>query len=262
LVGERTGDHAILDIGDIAAGYGKIEILHGVSLRVAPGEVIAIIGPNGAGKSTVLKTIMGYLRPSRGHVTFDGQDITGLRTDLIVGRGLGYAPQGRIVFPHMTVRENLDMGGYLERDARRRAQAVEWLFTLFPRLGERKTQRAGSMSGGEQQMLAIARALMLRPRLLLLDEPSLGLSPRYVSLVFEKIQELNRQQGMAIVMVEQNARRALEIADRGYVLDIGENRIEGTGKDLLDDDEVKRLYLGYQMTRSAGRRAPAKESRP
>jgi len=257
LAAERTGDHTVLEIGDIAAGYGKIEILHGVSLRIALGEVIAIIGPNGAGKSTVLKTIMGYLRPSRGHVTFDGQDITGFRTDLIVGRGLGYVPQGRLVFPLMTVRENLDMGGYLERDAGRRAQAVDWLFTLFPPLGERKTQRAGSLSGGEQQMLAIARALMLRPRLLLLDEPSLGLSPRYVSLVFEKIQELNREQGMAIVMVEQNARRALEIADRGYVLDVGANRIEGAGRDLLDDKEVKRLYLGYQTTRIAGHRAPA-----
>jgi ABC-type branched-subunit amino acid transport system ATPase component len=227
----------------ITAGYGKIEILHDVSLRVETGEIVSIIGPNGAGKSTTFKTIVGFLRPRRGRVVFAGDEITGLRPDLVLRRGLAYVPQGRIVFPQMTVLENLEMGAYIERDRARVAEALERVYALFPVLAERRRQRAGTMSGGEQQMVAIGRALMTTPRLILLDEPSLGLSPKFVTLIFEKLVEM-RDAGYTLMLVEQNAARALAIADRGYVLELGRNRFEGPGPALLADPDVKRLYLG------------------
>jgi len=227
----------------LTAGYGRIDILHDVGLAVRPGEIVSVIGPNGAGKSTTFKTIVGFLRPRTGRVVFNGEDITGLRTDLVLRRGLAYVPQGRIVFPQMTVRENLEMGGFIERDGARLAAALERVFTLFPVLHERRRQKAGTMSGGEQQMVAMGRALMTEPKLILLDEPSLGLSPKFVTLIFDKLVEM-KSTGYTLMLVEQNATRALAIADRAYVLELGKNRFEGPGRELLVDPEVKRLYLG------------------
>jgi branched-chain amino acid transport system ATP-binding protein len=227
----------------LTGGYGKLDILHDVSLAVNVGEIVSIIGPNGAGKSTAFKTIVGFLRPRRGTVSFNGEDITGLRPDLVLRRGLAYVPQGRIVFPDMTVLENLEMGAYIEHERARVAAALERVYALFPILHERRAQRAGTMSGGEQQMVAIARALMTSPQLILLDEPSLGLSPKFVTLIFDKLLEMKRG-GFTLTVVEQNATRALGIADRAYVLELGRNRFEGPGPRLLADPEVKRLYLG------------------
>jgi ABC-type branched-subunit amino acid transport system ATPase component len=227
----------------LTAGYGRMDILHDVTLTVDVHEIVSIIGPNGAGKSTAFKTIVGFLRPRAGRVVFNGKTITGLRPDLVLRRGLAYVPQGRIVFPQMTVLENLEMGAYIERDPARVATALEQVYALFPILAERRKQSAGTMSGGEQQMVAIARALMTRPQLILLDEPSLGLSPKFVTLIFEKLVDM-RQAGYTLMLVEQNATRALGIADRAYVLELGRNRFEGPGQQLLADPEVKRLYLG------------------
>ena len=233
----------LLTAQGITAGYGTMDILHDVSLHVRPGEIVSIIGPNGAGKSTAFKTIVGFLYPRTGRIVFDGQDITGLRPDLVLPRGLAYVPQGRLVIPQMTVLENLEMGAYIETDAARVAAALERVYGLFPILAERRKHRAGTMSGGEQQMVAIGRALMTTPRLILLDEPSLGLSPKFVSVIFEKLLEMQRE-GYTLMVVEQNAARALAIADRGYVLELGRNRFEGAGQRLLADPDVKRLYLG------------------
>jgi len=227
----------------LTAGYGRIDILHEVSLAVDVNEIVSIIGPNGAGKSTAFKTIVGLLHPRDGRVMFNGEDITGLRPDLVLPRGLAYVPQGRIVFPQMTVLENLEMGAYIERDPARVAAALDQVYALFPILAERRKQQAGTMSGGEQQMVAIARALMTTPKLILLDEPSLGLSPKFVALIFEKLVEM-RQAGYTLMLVEQNATRALAVADRAYVLELGRNRFEGPGQRLLADPDVKRLYLG------------------
>ncbi|HEY4659689.1 MAG TPA: ABC transporter ATP-binding protein [Gemmatimonadaceae bacterium] len=227
----------------ITAGYGRLDILHDVSVHVSPGEIVSVIGPNGAGKSTAFKTIVGFLRPRTGRVVFNGEEITGLRPDLVLRRGLAYVPQGRLVFPQMTVLENLEMGAYTVEEPARIAEAFERVYALFPILAERRKQKAGTMSGGEQQMVAIGRALMTRPRMLMLDEPSLGLSPRFMDEVFEKIVALAKD-GMTIMLVEQNAARALEISHRGYVLELGRNRFEGAGTALLADPEVKRPYLG------------------
>ncbi|MET0849845.1 MAG: ABC transporter ATP-binding protein [Candidatus Rokuibacteriota bacterium] len=233
----------ILRVEAIVAGYGKMPILDQVTMVVAHGEIVSVIGPNGAGKSTVFKTIVGFLRPTEGRVIFDGQEIGGLRPDQVLRRGLAYVPQGRVVFPQMTVLENLEMGAYIQRSARGIREALDRVYSLFPILAERRQQTAGTMSGGEQQMLAIARALMTRPKLVLLDEPSLGLAPKFVSLIFDKLMEMKRA-GFTLMVVEQNAARALAVADRAYALELGRNRFEGTGPDLLANREVKRLYLG------------------
>ena len=227
----------------IVGGYGQMEILHGVSLEVPRGEMVCIIGPNGAGKSTVFKAIVGLLRSRSGKVVFDDREITGLRPDEVLQRGLAYVPQGRIVFPQMTVLENLEMGAFIEPDAKRVRAALERVYALFPILAERREQQAGTMSGGEQQMVAIARALMTSPQMVLLDEPSLGLSPKFVTLIYEKLSEMKRA-GFTMLVVEQNAAKALSVTDRGYVLELGRNRFEGSGRSLLADPEVKRLYLG------------------
>ncbi|MCZ6532260.1 MAG: ABC transporter ATP-binding protein [SAR324 cluster bacterium] len=234
---------ALLEIKNVDAGYGNIQILHQVSLHVKEKEVVCVVGPNGAGKSTAFKVIMGFINHMGGDILFDGKNIIGQRPDQILARGLGYVPQGRIVFNQMTVRENLDIGAYVERDKRKRLQSMEYVFELFPRLAERQKQMAGTMSGGEQQMLAMGRALMTRPRMMMLDEPSLGLSPRFVTEIFEKIVNLARE-GLTIILVEQNAARALEISHRGYVLELGRNRFEGSGEELLNNEEVRRMYLG------------------
>jgi len=234
---------ALLRAEELTAGYGKVPILHGVTLEVRTGEMVSVIGPNGAGKSTAFKTIVGFVHATSGCVTFDGQEITGLRPDQVLPRGLAYVPQGRIVFPQMTVLENLEMGAYIERDGGRVRQALERVYTLFPILSERRTQRAGTLSGGEQQMVAIGRALMTNPKLILLDEPSLGLSPKFVSLIFDTLVQM-KGAGYTLMVVEQNAARVLAVADRGYVLELGRNRFEGSGAALLADPDVKRLYLG------------------
>ena len=233
----------LLRVEVLVAGYGKMPILQGVSLLVSHGELVSVIGPNGAGKSTVFKTIVGFLRPTEGRVIFDGREIMGLRPDQVLRRGLAYVPQGRIVFPQMTVLENLEMGAYIEPDAKRIRQALEQVYALFPILAERRQQKAGTLSGGEQQMVAIGRALMTHPKLILLDEPSLGLAPRFVSLIFDKLVDMKRA-GYTLMVVEQNAARALAVADRAYALELGQNRFEGSGQELLADPEVKRLYLG------------------
>ena len=227
----------------LTAGYGKLPILHDVTLEVRVGEMVSVIGPNGAGKSTAFKTIVGFVHATSGSVVFDGQDITGLRPDQVLPRGLAYVPQGRIVLPQMTVLENLEMGAYIERDGARIRESLERVYTLFPVLSQRQGQKAGTLSGGEQQMVAIGRALMTHPKLILLDEPSLGLSPKFVSLIFDTLAEMKRA-GYTLMVVEQNAAKALAVADRAYVLELGRNRFEGTGAALLADPEVKRLYLG------------------
>ena len=237
------GELPLLRVEGVYAGYGQMEILHGVSLDVRRGEMVSIIGPNGAGKSTVFKTVVGLLRPRAGRVLFDGRDIGGLRADQVLPLGLAYVPQGRIVFPQMTVLENLEMGAYIERDRARLRASLERVNALFPILAERRQQKAGTMSGGEQQMVAIARALMTNPKLILLDEPSLGLSPKFVSLIYDKLTEM-KGVGYTLLVVEQNAAKALSVADRGYVLELGRNRFADTGRALLSDPEVKRLYLG------------------
>ncbi len=234
---------ALLELKSIDAGYGRIQILHGVSLEVRKDEVVCVIGPNGAGKSTTFKVIMGFINYLGGEITFGGNNIVGFRPDQILGQGLGYVPQGRIVFNQMTVKENLEMGAYIERDKKKINNSMDFVFTLFPRLAERQKQLGGTMSGGEQQMLAMGRALMTQPQMLMIDEPSLGLSPRFVSEVFELIVNLSKQ-GLTIMIVEQNATRALEISDRGYVLELGRNRFEGTGQELLNNQDVRRMYLG------------------
>jgi branched-chain amino acid transport system ATP-binding protein len=234
---------ALLELRDIQAGYGSIQILHGVSLHVNAGEVVSVIGPNGAGKSTTFKVIMGFIEHLGGEITFEGKSLVGQRPDGVLALGLGYVPQGRVVFATMTVRENLEMGAYLERDRTRLAQSMDFVYSLFPRLYERRRQMAGTMSGGEQQMLAMGRALMMRPKMMMLDEPSLGLSPRFVDEVFDKIVDLARG-GLTVMLVEQNAARALEISDRGYVLELGRNRFEGSGRALLDNPEIRTMYLG------------------
>ena len=234
---------ALLEIKNVDAGYGNIQILHQVSLHVKEKEVVCVVGPNGAGKSTTFKVIMGFINHLGGDIFFEDNSILGQRPDQVLARGLGYVPQGRIVFNQMTVKENLEMGAYMERNKQKRRESMDFVFDLFPRLAERQKQLAGTMSGGEQQMLAMGRALMTRPKMMMLDEPSLGLSPRFVTEIFEKIVNLARE-GLTIMLVEQNAARALEISDRGYVLELGRNRFEGTGKELLANQEVRRMYLG------------------
>ena len=233
----------LLELRDVSAAYGPIQILHGVTLHVREGEVVCIIGPNGAGKSTTFKVIMGLIDHLGGEVIYRGRSLVGEQPDRILGYGLAYVPQGRVVFTQMTVRENLEMGAYLERDRAKVKASIDRVLALFPRLAERPRQLAGSMSGGEQQMLAMARGLMMQPKMMMLDEPSLGLSPRLVDEVFDKVVEMAKA-GVTVVLVEQNAALALEISDRGYVLELGRNRYEGTGRQLLDNADVRRMYLG------------------
>jgi branched-chain amino acid transport system ATP-binding protein len=233
---------ALLEIEDLNVYYGAIHAIKGVSLTVDAGEVVTLIGANGAGKSTTLRTISGLLRPRRGTVRFEGQDLCRLRPDQIVRLGLCHVPEGRRIFANLSVRENLEMGAYTRRDAEIRSD-MEKVLTTFPRMKERFTQSAGTLSGGEQQMLAIGRALMGRPRVLLLDEPSLGLAPFMVQEIFRIIREIN-EQGTTILLVEQNARMALRAAKKGYVLETGHVVLSDTGEALLDNPEVRKAYLG------------------
>jgi branched-chain amino acid transport system ATP-binding protein len=234
----------MLEISDLHVAYGAISALGGISLRVPAGEIVTLIGGNGAGKTTTLRTISGLLRATSGKVAFLGQDITALPAHRIVSRGLCHVPEGRMVFPSLTVGENLAMGAYLRADDLAAAEDRDYVFSMFPRLKERLRQTAGTLSGGEQQMLAIGRALMAAPKLLMLDEPSLGLAPRLVSIIFEKIVEINRTRGVAILLVEQNARMALAISSHAYVLETGRVAIHGASPELRDDPHLKAVYLG------------------
>jgi branched-chain amino acid transport system ATP-binding protein len=232
----------LLEVQDIHARYGNIEALKGVSLTVEEGEVVTLIGSNGAGKSTTLRAITGLTPASAGTITFEGKDITRVSAQEIVGHGIALSPEGRHCFPRMSVRENLDMGAFRRRGPEV-ATDLERVFTLFPRLQERENQKAGTMSGGEQQMLAIGRALMARPRLLLLDEPSMGIAPILVQRIYETIGEINRA-GVAILLVEQNANYALDVSKRGYVLETGRVALANDSAQLRNDPEVQRAYLG------------------
>jgi branched-chain amino acid transport system ATP-binding protein len=234
---------ALLDLQNLDVHYGAIHALRGVSFRVGQGEIVTLIGANGAGKTTTLRAVSGMLRPSGGQIQYEGVPISGLKPHRLVARGLCHAPEGRGIFPNLTVTENLELGAFLRRDVLGIAQDMERGFTLFPLLKERARQMAGTLSGGEQQMLAIARALMARPRLLLLDEPSLGLAPTVVETIFNIIQEINKH-GVTILLVEQNAHLALGIANHGYVLETGTVVQSGTGADLLRSPEVRKAYLG------------------
>jgi ABC-type branched-subunit amino acid transport system ATPase component len=265
----------LLEVQDVHAGYGETKILHGVHAAVDEGEIVAVIGPNGAGKSTLIKTVIGILRPTHGSIRFLGNEIAGRNPEDLVVEGLAYVPQVRNIFPNLSVRENLEIGAITRRPGLLHAigqstihllyqirgdggtivpadrilsedafeKRIDHIVTIFPNLAMKLRQRAGNLSGGEQQMVALGKALILDPRLLLIDEPSAGLAPKLVALIFEKVREIN-EHGTAILLVEQNARKALSMADRGYVLEMGKNRYEGKGEALLLDPEVGRLYLG------------------
>jgi neutral amino acid transport system ATP-binding protein len=238
----------MLEVDALEAGYGEAPVLRGVSLRVAERQIVAIIGPNGAGKSTLLKAVYGLLQPRAGSIRVHGEEVSGERPERLTRSGLNYVPQLANVFPSLTLAENLKVG--VQPLARReRPDVLAELYELFPMLGERRRQRAATLSGGQRKLLAIARALATRPRLLLLDEPSAGLAPQAVELVFDKLREIN-ERGIAIAMVEQNARRALAFADHGYVLELGRNAYEGPGRALLDDPKVATLYLGMASASS------------
>jgi branched-chain amino acid transport system ATP-binding protein len=232
----------MLNIAGLRAGYGKIEVLHDVGLTIAQGQIVTLIGANGAGKTTLLKTISGLIRPNAGTITFEGESIVRRPAHKIVARGLSHVPEGRAILKRMTVFDNLRMGAHVRHDAEV-GRDIDAVFARFPVLGERRAQMAGTLSGGEQQMLAIGRALVARPRLLLLDEPSLGLAPKFVTRIFLTLREL-RQEGKTILLVEQNARQALQVADTGYVMERGRIVLSGTGEALLNTPEVRRTYLG------------------
>ncbi len=235
---------AMLELRDLDVYYGAIHALRGVTVTVAEGEVVTLIGANGAGKSTLLRAASGMVRPRGGRVVFQGEDVTRTPIASIVSRGLVHCPEGRRIFANMTVRENLALGAYLRRDRSSVASDLEYALQLFPRLRERLGQNAGTLSGGEQQMLAIGRALLSKPRLLMLDEPSLGLAPVLVQEIFRIVEAINRDSGVSVLLVEQNAHQALAVASRAYVLETGRITLEGPAKDLRDNPEVRKAYLG------------------
>jgi branched-chain amino acid transport system ATP-binding protein len=234
----------MLEIKNLTVGYGAINALHDISLSVPAGSIVTLIGSNGAGKTTTLKTISGLLKPKAGQVLYEGQNIAGLPPHEIVKCGLCHVPEGRMIFANLTVQENLQMGAYLKSDKEAIRKELDFVFATFPRLKERVSQVAGTLSGGEQQMLAIGRALMSHPKFLMLDEPSLGLAPLLVKTIFEKIIEINRERGLTILLVEQNANRALEISRFGYVLETGKIVLQGSSDQLRQNSKVKNAYLG------------------
>lgn len=233
----------LLQVSDLSAGYGKVPVLFGVSLSVEPQETVCVLGANGAGKTTLVSVVAGILKPLRGRIVFNGEDVTGLDPERLAQKGLSLVPQGRSVFPAMTVQENLDMGAYLLRDRGEEERRLQAVFQMFPVLKERRRQVAGTMSGGEQKMLEIGRSLMSPLKLLMLDEPSLGLAPMVTEMIFNRIREFNRA-GMTVLLVEQNAFGALKISKRAYVLELGRIRLEDTSERLVNNPEVRALYLG------------------
>ncbi len=244
----------LLRVANVETFYGPIQAIRGVTLEVRPGQIVTVLGANGAGKTTILKTISGVMDPERGQVVFEGRDIAGLSPDKVMRLGLCHSPEGREVFPFLSVHDNLMMGAYTRRDRDEVARDLETCFGYFPRLREREAQRAGLLSGGEQQMLAIGRALMGRPRLLLLDEPSLGLSPILVLQIFDIITRINRERGVSILLVEQNAHAALKTADYGYVIEVGRIVMEDTCTRLMEKEDIKEFYLGQKQAGVRGRR--------
>ena len=234
----------MLFIENVYAGYRDFDILKGVNLKVNPGEIVCVIGPNGAGKSTVFKAIYGLVKIRQGRVIFGEQNITNLRPQQILQAGVAIVPQMRSVFPQMSVRENLELGMYLEKNQQRIQKRIDYVLELFPKLAQRQHQQAGTMSGGEQRMLEIGRSLMLEPKLVMMDEPSAGLSPSMTKMIFENIVRLNQEIGLTVLAIEQNARQGLESSHRGYVLELGKNTYEGAASELLQDQEVRRSFLG------------------
>ncbi|MFI9025912.1 ABC transporter ATP-binding protein [Streptomyces sp. NPDC053560] len=234
---------ALLEVEDLRVAYGKIEAVKGISFSVPAGQVVTLIGTNGAGKTTTLRTLSGLLKPLAGKITFDGQVLNGVGAHKIVERGLAHSPEGRRLFPRLTIAENLQLGAFLRKDSNGIERDIQRIYELFPILGERRKQASGTLSGGEQQMLAMGRALMSRPKLLMLDEPSMGLSPIMMQKIMETIIEL-RSQGTTILLVEQNAQAALSLADHGHVMEIGRIVLSGTGEHLLHDESVRKAYLG------------------
>ena len=233
----------LLVVDDVHATYGKFDVLRGISLRVAAGELVAVLGPNGAGKSTLLKTIAGFLPPRQGSIRLEGEEIGALRPPALLARGIAYVMQRSSLFPKMTIQENLELGAYIREGTDEVRRDIDRVLALFPQLAARRRQRAEGLSGGERRMLEIGRALLLRPKLLLLDEPTMGLAPLVMDLIFDKILEV-RATGTTVIIVEQNARRALEVSDRAYVLEQGQTRVEGRGAELLASEAVRRAYLG------------------
>ncbi len=234
----------MLKITNLHVSYGGIKALRGINLEVPEGKIVTLIGANGAGKSTTLRAVSGLVRPTEGSITYNGKELIGMPINKIIEEGIVLVPEGRKVFADMSVLENLKIGAYLRKDKAGIAEDIKWVYSLFPRLEERNWQMAGTLSGGEQQMLAVGRALLSRPKLLMMDEPSLGLAPLIIKDIFSIIKEINRQ-GMTILLIEQNANMALHTADVGYVLETGNITMEGAGKDLLTDESVKRAYLGH-----------------
>ena len=235
----------MLEVKNLEVNYGVITALHGISLKVKQGDIVTLIGANGAGKTTTLKAISGLLKARAGAIVYQGEDITNMAPHQIVKRGISHVPEGRMVFANLTVLENLKMGAYLQRDKQTVKAELEHVFNIFPRLEERVKQVAGTLSGGEQQMLAMGRALMSKPKFLMLDEPSLGIAPLLVKTIFKKIVEINQQQGITILLVEQNANLALEVSRYGYVLETGTVVLSGTGENLRQNEEIKHSYLGH-----------------
>lgn len=233
----------MLKVENLVVSYGGIEALKGISLEVPKGEIVTLIGANGAGKSTLLRSIVGLVKPQSGKITYEGEDITGRNSQQIVKKGLTLVPEGRRIFPNLTVLENLQIGAYMRTDKDGIEKDIKRMYELFPRLEERSWQMAGTLSGGEQQMLAVGRALLSRPQLLMMDEPSLGLAPLIIKDIFSIMQEIN-QQGMTILLIEQNANMALKVAHRAYVLETGKITMSGTGAELLENSEIKAAYLG------------------
>lgn len=234
---------ALLEVEDLRVAYGKIEAVKGISFTVEQGQVVSLIGTNGAGKTTTLRTLSGLIKPSSGKITFDGQVLNGIPAHKTVSLGMAHSPEGRHIFPKLTITENLQLGAFLRKDKDGIEKDIQRAYDLFPILGERRKQAAGTLSGGEQQMLAMGRALMSQPKLLMLDEPSMGLSPIMMQKIMETIATL-KAEGMTILLIEQNAQAALSLADYGYVLEVGHIKLSGTGQDLLVDDEVRKTYLG------------------
>jgi len=235
----------MLEFKNVVAGYlPDVNVLQGINIHVKPGELVCMIGPNGAGKSTVLRAISGLLKPSQGEILFDGRNIAGLRPDLVLRQGIAHVPQGHSSFPEMTVQENLLMGAYILKSRAERERRMGVVYEMFPFLKERKNDKAGNFSGGQQKILEVGRALMLEPKMVLLDEPSLGLAPITAKQVFETIRSLKDEMGMTVLMVEQNAKSGLAIADRAYVLELGKERLEGPAQTMLADSRVAELYLG------------------
>ncbi|MEV4945895.1 ABC transporter ATP-binding protein [Streptomyces sp. NPDC053755] len=234
---------ALLEVEDLRVAYGKIEAVKGISFSVEAGQVVSLIGTNGAGKTTTLRTLSGLIKPAGGKITFDGQVLNGIPAHKVVSLGMAHSPEGRHIFPKLTIAENLQLGAFLRKDKDGIERDVQRAYDLFPILGERRKQAAGTLSGGEQQMLAMGRALMSQPKLLMLDEPSMGLSPIMMQKIMETIATL-KAEGMTILLIEQNAQAALSLADYGYVLEVGTIKLSGTGQDLLHDDEVRKTYLG------------------